>query len=51
MYTGKKSPVMVFSGETAKKVFDRPKKDISPEKRRQCIKKAKENLKKAGFYN
>ena len=45
MYTN--SPIMVVTGEAAKRIFDKPKKSIP--NRNEAIKKAKEELKKAGY--
>ena len=47
MYTNARSPIMVIKGDAAKKIFDKPQKEIP--NRYERIKKAKEELRKSGY--
>lgn len=47
MYTNVRSPIMVIKGDAAKKIFDKPQKNI--QNRYEIIKKAKEELRKTGY--
>lgn len=45
------SPALIFSEDTAKRIFDKPQKVISAEIIRQKIKEAKERLSSQFFMN
>ncbi len=45
------NPAIIFSENTAKRIFNKPKKNIQTEIKRQKIKEAKEGLKQSGFYD
>lgn len=47
MYNNISSPVMLISRSAAKKIFDKPQ-DLS--KKAAAVKKARKDLKKAGFF-
>lgn len=47
MYTNTKSPIMIIKGDAAKKILDKPQKNIP--NRYEIIKKAKEELRKSGY--
>lgn len=47
MYTNVSSPIMIISGDAAKKAFHEPKKIVVD--REKAIKKARKDLKKAGL--
>lgn len=45
------SPALIFSGELAQKIFDKPKKTVPVEVRREKIKESKKILKQSGFFD
>lgn len=48
LYNG---PALIFSGELAQKIFDKPKKTVPAEVRREKIKESKKILKQSGFFD